>query len=324
MPAISLVVCVYKERDVLKRLLDRTKGVCDDLVVVHDGPEGTDLTDNSYSPVPQAPPAFDYSRLTPNSPLPPGYTIPSRTDALFGVRQLVSDAGGRYFEGPRCFEQEPHWPFAWSQATSDWILRLDADEFPSAGLASWLQEFRESSDPASEISGYTCIWPIWDGASAITTRWPGGRIFLFNRQLVRFFGKAEQSPIPDGRFVALDLILHHQPRRKSHGMGNVLMRRQAYKWRSVIAAALMGKPTDLPCWRWDNERWPDRWEEVRRAPLRTAFSRMFLDSLRTFRDQLKSEKRILLGVGLSGPLHHMLFCLKFWHLRLISARKLRL
>jgi hypothetical protein len=39
MPKISLVVCLYKERDLLERLLRNAEGCYDDLVVVHDGPE---------------------------------------------------------------------------------------------------------------------------------------------------------------------------------------------------------------------------------------------------------------------------------------------
>jgi hypothetical protein len=39
MPKISLVVCLYKERDLLERLLLHAEGCYDDLLVVHDGPE---------------------------------------------------------------------------------------------------------------------------------------------------------------------------------------------------------------------------------------------------------------------------------------------
>jgi hypothetical protein len=39
MTQISLVVCLYKERDLLERLLQHAEGCYDDLVVVHDGPE---------------------------------------------------------------------------------------------------------------------------------------------------------------------------------------------------------------------------------------------------------------------------------------------
>ena len=38
MPKISLVVCLYREKELLERLLKHAQGCYDDLVVVHDGP----------------------------------------------------------------------------------------------------------------------------------------------------------------------------------------------------------------------------------------------------------------------------------------------
>ncbi|MEW6667949.1 MAG: hypothetical protein AB1512_22285 [Thermodesulfobacteriota bacterium] len=43
MPAVSMVVCLYRERDFLSRLLARAEGCYDDLVVVHDGPDLDDV-----------------------------------------------------------------------------------------------------------------------------------------------------------------------------------------------------------------------------------------------------------------------------------------
>src|SRR5215468_5888457 len=99
-----------------------------------------------------------------------------------------------FFEQPRRFQQEPHWPFAWEQAHHDWILRWDADEFPSEDMRHWLSTFRTQPEPSANISGYTCIWPLWDGQRARTKRWPR-RIYLIHRQRVRFFGLVHQAPI---------------------------------------------------------------------------------------------------------------------------------
>ena len=273
MPALSLVVCVNNQRDLLGRLLQKAGDCFDDLVVVHDGSDATN------------------------------------------VRSLVDATGGRFYVRSREHQQEPHWPFAWEQAAHDWILRLDADEFPGDEMKQWLCRFRQAVEPNESVSGYTCIWPIWNGIRAVTERWPAGRIFLFNRRRVRFFGIAEQTPIPDVRYEALPLILNHQPLRRSHGLRNILFRKQAYAWRSLIGRGLLGKPTDLPCWRWNSEIWPERWEEVRRNPVRIAFSRLLLESLRTFRDQWKNERRILFTTGLNGPFHHAIFCIQYWWLR---------
>jgi hypothetical protein len=279
MPAITLVICVYQQGDLVARLLANSAGCYDDLVVVHDGPDTTD------------------------------------------VRSVVEKAGGRFFERPRECQQEPHWPFAWGEARHDWILRLDADEFPSDELKSWLVSFRQAPQPAEGISGYTCIWPVWSINRSVTKHWPAGRNFLFDRRQVLFFGMPEQTPIPDGRFEEVNMVLRHeQTDRKSHGLRNLLVRKQAYLWRNHIARSLLGRPTDLVCWRWDDSAWPEHWEQIRRRPVRAGIGRLLMGTLRGLRDQWRVEKRWLPVVALSGPLNHALICAAYWRLRRTHAK----
>ena len=279
MPAISLVVCLYHEGDLLKRLLERAQGCYDDLVVVHDGPDTTH------------------------------------------VRAVVAAAGGRFFERPREFQQEPHWPFAWGAAAHDWILRLDADEAPSAELRAWLQNFRSAPPPPDDLSGYTCIWPLWDGKRAVTKRWPAGRNFLFHRQRVRFFGMVEQVPVGDGRWEPLELILEHEPTRPSYGLRYALFRKQAASWRTRIATSLLlDSPSELPHWRWDGLPWPAPWARIRAHPLREAMERLFLWYVRGLRIFWVKEGRLFPLAAATGSLMHAQICLKYWRLRRAGAK----
>jgi hypothetical protein len=283
MPALSLVVCLHGERDLLERLLSETAGCHDDLVVVHDGEEES------------APPAR--------------------------ISDLVHRAGGRFFVRPRSYQQEPHWPFALAQARHEWILRLDADEIPSVELREWLRSFRIGSEPDSSVSGYSCIWPLWDGRKIVTEKWPAGRVFLFHKQRVRFFGMVEQIPVADGRWETLPFILEHRPIRKSYGLKNVLLRRQAYAWRRVIAKSLLGKPTDLPHWRWQAEEWPEVWEQIRRRPLSTALYRLFVWPLLASSDLWRAEGRFIPAATVSGGIHHFLIALTYWQISLRATRR---
>lgn len=273
MPALSLVVCVHRQRDLLERLLREIPDGYDDLVVVHDGPD----TEN--------------------------------------IKRLVELSGGRFFERPREFQQEPHWPFAWAQAKHNWILRLDADEFPSSELRAWLAAFRTQPEPDSGVSGFTCVWPLWNGKKTVSAKWPDGRIFLFHKHRVRFFGMVEEVPAPESSYLPLHLILHHQPKRSSLGVRNVLFRRQAYAWRTVIARSLLGKPTDLACWRWTSDAWPVQWAQIRSRPLLTAGRRLLKMPLRSLREQWRTEGRIFPFAALNGGLHHSLICLEYWRQR---------
>ncbi len=270
MPAISLVICLHRERDLLAHLFRHAASCFDDLVVVHDGPDTT------------------------------------------GVKAIVEAAGGRFFERPRAFQQEPHWPFAWEQARHDWILRLDADEFPSTELKAWLQEFRRAPEPPPEISGYTCLWPLWDGRRAVTRRWPDGRNFLFHKQRIRFVGMVEMTPVPDGDWLPLNHILCHQPQRKSYGTRNVLFRKQAYRWRRVVALSLLRPVAELNCWRWHSEEWPSPWKYIRRHPLRHGFKSLVWFPLCQFKDMVRAEEFPRPSACLNPGLHHFLLGLAIW------------
>jgi hypothetical protein len=316
MPAISLVVCLHRERDFLERLLRETSGLFDDLVVIHDGPESA-VNDQVHTPdeITETPPAIDYSMLAFDSPLPSGYHTPPVPARRGSIHELTTSYGGRYFEGPRCFQQEPHWPFAWSRAKYDWILRLDADEFPSAELKAWLVNFHAEQDVERSISGYTCIWPVWNGIKPVTQGWPSGRNFLFTRERVRFYGMVEQTPIADDHYEFLPLILRHEPRRKSHGLANILLRKQGRFWRTVIAQSLLYRPQDLPHWRWKDNPWPDFWVRLRQHPIRAGTYFLLRNTAATLRQQWRSECKLMPLIAVATPLHHFLIGLQLFQLR---------
>jgi hypothetical protein len=317
MPKVSLVICLHKERLLLERLLKQVAGCYDDLVVVHDGREEEDSA--ALASPPRRDLAIDWATVPADASLPPvfvSHQTPTRPGSL---RDYVQRQGGRFYEAPRCLQQEPHWPFAWWAAKHEWILRLDADEFPSEDLKSWIVKFRSLPEPVKETSGYTCIWPLWDGRRMRTHKWPQGRIFLFNRQRVMFFGMVEQVPIPLGHYIPLHLILNHQPRRKSYGLANILIRKQAYYWRSAIATSLLSPVLDLPRWRYSNAQWPLTWEKVRSKPLKEALCHLFYISLDQIKGLWKSERKVSASMVLGSAIHHFLFCLEFWARKMIQS-----
>lgn len=226
------------------------------------------------------------------------------------VRSLVEKYGGRFFEQPRRYAQEPHWPFAWGQTKHDWILRWDADEFPSEPLIVWLRRFREQSEPPIDVSGYTCAWPLWDGRQALTKKWPR-RVCLINRQRVRYFGMAEQGPIADNRFTPLDLVLNHQPKQKNYGIRYVLHRPKVRRWHKEIARSLLNKPTDLPCWRWDSANWPRKWEQIRQRPFRTALARLVLSPIGNAREMIAHGQFPWPSFVIHFPLQHWMMCMSY-------------
>src|SRR2546421_4318387 len=113
------------------------------------------------------------------------------------VGGLVTQYRGRFIERPRAFSQEPHVPFAIGEATHDWILRFDSDEYPSSELRDWLADFRNATDVDPTIAGYRWICPAWNGHKATTRYWPNKSVRLFNRNKISMIGLCENGPLPD-------------------------------------------------------------------------------------------------------------------------------
>lgn len=268
MPAVSMVVCLYREREFLSRLLAGAEGCYDDLVVVHDGPDVDD------------------------------------------VRSLVEARGGRFFERPRWFAHESHFVFAWKQCRHDWIFRPDADEFPSPELTAWFRDFRAAPEPPAATSGFEFIFPLWNGSAQATSRWPF-RQALFNRQRIRFVGLSEQWFVTDGKWERVPLVLCHQPNNPNYGVDYLLRMAKRKRWLYATVLGLMRPPSALECWRWEDTGWPAKWEAIRRRPLRTALTRLFISSWGNATEMIRSGEPFKAMLLLHFPLHHWINCMTF-------------
>ena len=342
---ISLVVCLYKERDLLERLLTQCDGCYDDLIVVHDGVEYQNLNGESgecgksfkasaiipsvrYSPdwqtpeslslkKPEAPSvelALDYAEMAPNAPIPTGYRLVEGDPVSGSIHELVAQHGGSFYEGPRCFQQEPHWPFAWWVAKHEWIFRLDADEFPNEDLKEWIISFRKG--PETNLpAGYLCIWTQWDGEKELPSGSDASRLFFFNKKRVNFFGMVEHTPMLEGEVIPLNLLLHHRPMRPSYGLKNLLFRKQNAIWKKVIASSLMGTPLQLPRWRYSSEQWSPHWSYIREHPIQKIFSSLTIGPIRDIVHGIKKGRKIRVNDVMATVLHQSLMALAYYRTR---------
>jgi hypothetical protein len=129
----------------------------------------------------------------------------------------------------------------------------------------------------------------------------------------------EQVPLPDGRWQALDLVLHHQPNGKSYGFRNVLFRRQAYHWRRVIAHSLLLTPDKLPTWRWESTQWPLQWEQIRVRPLCTGLVRLCTWPIYAAREALRHRELPYISLIMQSAIHHFLICIEYMRARRSNA-----
>jgi len=283
MPAITLVVCLRNETANLARLLRHSSECFDELLVVHDGAETVPSLQKTIvrcgpgslerAGAPPSHMAMDYATLKKGAKGPEGYRLVTGHRGKGSLGKLVASYRGRLYEGPRCFQQEPHWPFAWWQARHEWILRLDADEYPSEEMKAWLLGFRKTSSVTKNLSGFSCVWPYWDGEREFCFSESEWRPFLIHKHRASLIGMAEQGPIPHSPWKKTGLVLHHRPERPSFGLSYVFFRRQSYRWRRCIAASLALRPVDLPRWQYNRKTWPAHWAQVIARPWATGLRR---------------------------------------------------
>jgi len=119
---------------------------------------------------------------------------------------LAAAYGAKIFIRQHFGQAELHRPFSFEQASHDWILQIDADEFLSAELRSQLP----SLSTTDHFSAYKFIWPLWDGKKIVSRVWPQ-KIAFFRKDKISLWGVPHFIPIISGPVGFIKKILQHQP-----------------------------------------------------------------------------------------------------------------
>jgi len=119
---------------------------------------------------------------------------------------IAKEYNAKIFIRPFVGEAEEHRPFSFEQATGEWILQIDADEFLSPELKKNLGSL--ISDP--EADAYELLWPLWNGKREFKARWPHKRC-LFRKNKISFLGIVHFVVQVHGRIKKSDLKMCHQP-----------------------------------------------------------------------------------------------------------------
>lgn len=112
----------------------------------------------------------------------------------------------KIFIRPHVGEAEPHRPFSFEQASSEWILQIDADEFLPAATREALADLVASGN----ADAFELLWPLWNGDRQVTKKWPFKRC-LFRKAKARFLGLPHAVVEIDGRVVRIEKVLEHRP-----------------------------------------------------------------------------------------------------------------
>jgi len=113
----------------------------------------------------------------------------------------------KIFVQPRIGEGEPHRPFAMQQASSEWILSLDADEYLSPELKKNIKKLVQDKS----VDGYEFYWSFNDKGHLVTSGplSKSYRLVLFRKAKATAPRKPHEWYSVKGNIKRLDLVLEH-------------------------------------------------------------------------------------------------------------------
>ncbi|MEI8105693.1 MAG: glycosyltransferase [Actinomycetes bacterium] len=137
--------------------------------------------------------------------------------------EIAEKHGARIVVTERAGGSEPHVPLAFSLATSEWLLRIDADEYLSDELRDALPGLLARDD----VNGFSFIWPVWHpGKQRYATSNGPYKLALTRRSATRRLGLPHSHTEVRGARVQTDLLFEHRPVRDSYSLRILLS-----KWR---------------------------------------------------------------------------------------------
>jgi glycosyltransferase involved in cell wall biosynthesis len=175
---------------------------------------------------------------------------------------IAAEHGARVFQRPLVGHAEAATVFAFEQASGEWILSLDADEYLSEPLRSGIRALVADAS----VNGYELLWRMWDGRRYITSDGPYKRA-LFRRASVHLLGMIHGVEQVDPPVVRVELQLEHRPQYNNLALATVLTKWR--RWAKINAAEFLMPFADLPKFNWDGAvDWPPRRRVLNRlAPL---------------------------------------------------------
>lgn len=136
----------------------------------------------------------------------------------------------KIFVRPHAGMMEAHLVFAFKQASSDWILRIDADEYFDVRDLDAIKKFTADSSTDSLIFK----WELWDGEKNIYFR-NLQKMVLFRKDKFHYIGVPhEQGWVDNSAAIKkTNIFLHHQPLSSNVSWVNFL--KKTKKWVPIHA-----------------------------------------------------------------------------------------
>jgi glycosyltransferase involved in cell wall biosynthesis len=162
---------------------------------------------------------------------------------------IAHEYGAKTFIKPFNGEAEIHRVFAFEQATGDWIMHIDADEYFEEPTRKQIRRLVE--DP--KVDAYLFRWPLYNGKEYF--KMPHNysqKVVLLRKSKMFFLGMVHETPKTYGvTNVRLDLTLEHKPKYNNYTYKRVSQKWK--KWYELLAQNIVGLE-NLPAYNIPNKK----------------------------------------------------------------------
>lgn len=155
---------------------------------------------------------------------------------------------------------EPHRPFTFEQATGDWILQIDGDEFLSDELRRELRILSACED----VDAYEFLWKLWDGKKYLTESWPHKRC-LFRKKKLSYLGIPNFVAEIDGFIEKSELTLEHRPEYNNYNRDSLT--NKWFRWARLQAWMYLQDFSVIAKFNYQADGWPAKVKLRVRCPL---------------------------------------------------------
>lgn len=162
---------------------------------------------------------------------------------------IAEKFGARIFVQKFVGNAEPHRPFSFKQASGDWILQIDADEYLSEELRQNLRKLSENET----VSAYEFAWPLWNGRRYRSLSWPFKRCF-FRRDRLSYLGLPHFVAEVEGKIIKSRLVLCHEPEYDNYRWRS--FRSKWLSWAKIQAKYYLKDFSEIDKFNYPRTDWP--------------------------------------------------------------------
>lgn len=163
--------------------------------------------------------------------------------------EIARRYGAKIFVREHVGCSEEYRPFCYTQASNNWVLQIDADEFLSPELRNNLK--RLVSEPG--VSAYEFLWPLWDGTKEISVNWPY-KICLFRKDKISFLSIIHFVIEVKGKVVRTNYKLSHRPSYNNYNFSSFI--RKQLPWARLQASYYLRDFSQIQKFNYSDSDWP--------------------------------------------------------------------